>query len=72
MELGDASDEEAPTMNPRKNDLTKREQLEVISMLVMMATEDNLQRGAVMTLTERFNMAYSTVNRLWHTHMAWV
>ena len=34
-------------------------------MLVMMATEDCLQRGAVMKLTERFNVACSTVYRLW-------
>ena len=65
MELEDASFEEAPTTNPRKKDLTKREQMEVISMLVMMATEDHLQRGAVMKLAKRFNVACSTVYRLW-------
>ena len=65
MELGDASDEEAPTTNPRKKDLTKNEWLEVISMLVMTATEDHLQRGAIMKLTERFNVACSMVYRLW-------
>ena len=60
MELGDASNKEAPTTNPRKKDLTKSEQLEVISMLVMMATQDHLQRGAMKTF-----MACSMACRLW-------
>ena len=34
-------------------------------MLVMMATEDHLQRGAVMKLAERFNISHSMVYRLW-------
>ena len=34
-------------------------------MLVMMATEDCLQRGAIMKLAKRFNMACSTFYRLW-------
>ena len=34
-------------------------------MLVMMATEDCLQRGAIMKLAKRFNMACSTVYKLW-------
>ena len=34
-------------------------------MLVILATEDCLQRGAVMKLTERFNVACSAVYRLW-------
>ena len=65
MELGDASDKEAPTTNPRKKYLTNGKQLEVISMLVMMATEDCLQRGAITDNAKRFNMAYSTIHRLW-------
>ena len=72
MELGDASFKEAPTTNPSKKDLTKNEWLEAISMLVMMETEDHLQRGAIMKLTKRFNMACSTVYGPWehvgHTH----
>ena len=34
-------------------------------MLVMMVTEDHLQRGAIMNFAERFNMAHSMVYRLW-------
>ena len=68
MESGDASDKEAPTTNPRKKDLTKSKWLGAISMLVMMATEDCLQRGAIMKLAKRFNVACNTVYRLWeHT-----
>ena len=69
MESGDASNEEAPTTNPRKKDLTKSEWLEVISMLVMMATDYNLQRCAIMDITKRFNVACSMIYRLWE-HMA--
>ena len=65
MELEDASFEEAPTTNMRNKDLTKRKQLEVISMLVMMATEDHLQRGVIMKLAKRFNVSCCTVYRLW-------
>ena len=62
MELGDASDEEGPAINPRKKDLTKSEQLEVISMLVMKANEDHLQRGAVMKLAKRFNVQVKLID----------
>ena len=65
MELEDASFKEAPTTNMRKKDLTNSEQLEVISILVMIATEDHLQRGAIMKLTKMFNVSHSTVYRLW-------
>ena len=34
-------------------------------MLVMMATEDHLQNGAVMDIAKRFKMACSTIYRLW-------
>ena len=65
MESGDASDEEAPPTSSRKKDLSKSEQLEAISMLVMMATEDHLQRGSIMDIAKRFNVACSTIYKLW-------
>ena len=65
MELEDASFKEAPTTNTRKKDLTKSHWLEVISMLVMTATEDHLQQGAIMKLAERFNVVCSMVYRPW-------
>ena len=65
MESEDASDEEAPPHNPKKKNFRKREQLEAISMLVMMATEDHLQRGAIMDIAKRFNVACSPIYRAW-------
>ena len=70
MESGDA---EASHCNPPKTDLTNNQHLEVISMLLMTATEDCLKRGSVMAITERFNVACSTIHRLWkcveHMHV---
>ena len=54
IESGDASDEEAPPCDPKRKNLTKKEQLKVISMLVTMETEDNLRRGAIMVITKKF------------------
>ena len=34
-------------------------------MLLMTTTEDCLKRGSVMAIAERFNMACSTIHRLW-------
>ena len=67
MGRGNASNEVAPTTSPRKKYLTKNEWLEAISILVMTATEDHLQRGAIMKLTGMLNMtcSTSTVYRLW-------
>ena len=62
MESGDA---EASHSNPAQTDLTNNQQLEVISMLLMTATEDCLKRGSVMAITQRFNVACSTIHRLW-------
>ena len=73
MESQDASDEEVPPTNMRKKDLSKSEQLEAIPMLVMMATENHLKRVAVMDIANMFNVACSTIYRLWghmeHTHV---
>ena len=38
MEFGDATDEEAPPPNPKKRELMKSAQLQMISMLVVMNT----------------------------------
>ena len=65
MESEDASDEEASCCNPPKMDLTNNQQLEAISMLLMMATEDHLLRGSIMAITERFNVACSMIHRPW-------
>ena len=54
MESEDASDEEASHCNPPKMDLTNNQCLEVISMLLMTATEDCLKRGSVMAIIVEF------------------
>ena len=64
MESEDASDEEASHCNPPKTDLTNNQCLEVISMLLMTATDDSLKRGSIMAITERFNVAHSMIHRL--------
>ena len=34
-------------------------------MLLMTATEDHLKRGSVMAIAKRFDVACSTIHRLW-------
>ena len=51
MESGDASDEEAPPCDPNSNNLTQKEQLKAISMVVDMETKDGLKRCAGITKT---------------------
>ena len=56
MESGDASDEEAPPCDPKRKDLTQKEQSKVFSMLIAMETEDSLRRGAIMVIAK--NLAW--------------
>ena len=53
MESGDASDEETPPCDPKSNNLTQKEQLKAIYMLVDIETEDNLKRGAITVITKK-------------------
>ena len=53
MESEDTSDEEASCCDPPKKDLSNNQLLEVISMLLMTATEDHLKRGSVMAIAKR-------------------
>ena len=41
MEFGDASDQEAPTPNPKKREMMKNAWLQMISMLKVMDTDDS-------------------------------
>ena len=52
-ESGDASDKDAPPCDPKRKDLTQKEQLKVISMLVAMETKDSLRRGGIMVVTKK-------------------
>ena len=65
MESGDASDKEAPPCDPKSNNLTKKDQLKAISMVVDMETEDSLKRHAIMVIAKKFGwhvQTYSTIN----------
>ena len=57
MESGDASDEEAPPCDPKNNNLTKKERLKAISMVVDMETEDSLKRRAIMVVAKKIQLA---------------
>ena len=65
MEFGDASDEEVPSPNPKKREMMKHAQLQMISMLQAMDTDNSLKQGSITTITKRFDVACSTVYRLW-------
>ena len=65
MEVTGASDEEAPPTNMRKKDLTKSQRLEAISILRVKYIDGRFQRGAIVDVTKRFNVACTTIWRLW-------
>ena len=65
MEYAGASDKEAPPNNVNKKDLTKSQWLEAISILRMKFIEGSFERGAIVDITKRFNMACTTIWRLW-------
>ena len=56
MESGDTSDEEALPCDPKSNNLTKKERLKVISMVVDMETEDGLNRRAIMVIAKKYSV----------------
>ena len=58
-------DEEAPRTNVRKKDLTKSQRLEAISILRVKYIDSHFQRGAIVDIAKRFNMARTTIWRLW-------
>ena len=58
MESGDASDKEAPPCDPKSNNLTQKEQLKGISMLVDMETKDGLKRHAIMVIAKKIGLAF--------------
>ena len=65
MEGTGASDEEAPPTNVRKKDLTKSQRLEAISILRVKYIDGRFQRGAIVDVAKRFNVACTTIQRLW-------
>ena len=65
MEATGASNEEAPPTNVRKKDLTKSQRLEAISNLRVKNIDSRFERGAIVDVTKRFNVARMTIWRLW-------
>ena len=66
MESGDASDKEAPPCDPKSNNLMKKEQSKVISMVVDMETEDSLKRRAIMVIAKKIWLAWADL--LYYKH----
>ena len=65
MEGMGASDEEAPPTNVRKKNLTKSQRLDAISILRVKYIDGRFERGAIVDVSKRFNMACTTIWRLW-------
>ena len=65
MELGDASDEEAPPAPPRNKDLTRNSRMQIVSMIQGMENNGSLPRGLVTAIAKRFGVARYTVHRIW-------
>ena len=65
MEFEDASNEDAPPPNPKKREMMKHAQLQMISMLQVMDTDNGLKQGLISTIAKRFDVAHSMVYRLW-------
>ena len=53
-ESGDASDEEVTPCDPKSNNLTQKELLKVIAMLVDMETKDSQKRDAIMVIAKNW------------------
>ena len=65
MEATGASNKEAPPTNVRKKDLTKSQRLEAVSILRVKYIDGHFERGAIVDVAKRFNMARTTIWRLW-------
>ena len=66
MELGDTSDEEASPPQARKREMSKSLQIQMVSMLQMLETDDSMRSGAFTIVAKSFSMAHSTVHCLWN------
>ena len=66
MELGDTSDKEASPPQARKTEMLKSWQIQMVSMLQTLETEDGMRRRAFAIVAKCFGMASSTVHCLWN------
>ena len=65
MEGMGASSSEAPPTNVRKKDLPRSQRLETISILRVKYIDSPFERGAIVNVAKMFNMARTTIWRLW-------
>ena len=66
MELGDTSDKEASPPQARKREMSKSWQIQMVSILQTLETDDGMRRGAFTIVTKSFGVAHSTVHCLWN------
>ena len=66
MELGDTSDKEASPQHPKKRERSKSQQIQMVTMLQMLQTDNGMRRGAFTMVAECFVMARLTVHCLWN------
>ena len=66
MELGDTSDEEASPPQARKREMLKSWQIQMVSMLQTLETDDGMRRGAFTIVAKSFSMAHLMVHCLWN------
>ena len=66
MELGDTSDEEASPPQLKKREMLKNQQIQMVSMLQTLQTENGMRRGAFTIVAECFGVARLTVHCLWN------
>ena len=74
IEFGDASNEEAPLPNPKKRELMKSAQLQMISMLQGMDTDNGLKQGSITTIAKSLTWHtawFTDCGNMQHTCMPW-
>ena len=64
MELGDTSDEEAFPQRPKKREMLKSQQIQMVTMLQTLQTDDGMRRGAFTMVAKCFGVVRSTVHCL--------
>ena len=66
MELGDTSDEEASPQHPKKREMSKSQQIQMVTMLQTLQMDDGMRSGSFTMVAECFGVARSMVHCLWN------
>ena len=66
MELGDTSNEEASPPQPKKREMLKNRQIQMVSMMQMLQMDNGMRRGAFTIVANCFSMAHLMVHYLWN------